>query len=420
MALVSPSNNPVNHPLDEFRRVWVSSSKAEKENFDYSHFRAETMAYLDTLSNLGACHCIYNPENVIDCYCLANLDLTEEEAEGTVDYLIRYFKLPFSAQRSLVHEWKRYAKTLAKLGQTDRTLSPIQTYLLPGSYHHRLCKNSLAKLIGKSRFAWDSIELDRKEAHGHSSQKPNNRIPENVVALLNEYFFSLSRLGQPRATKIIRQLSPSGDTVMVELKATDNDLIELPACHTKRALYRTFLQENGWEVAFDNKSRMSAVGEGPPLSWPTFCSYWKENYPLLTIQPRSADICDDCVVFANRHKYLSTKKGDNDEHQEPLRDAEEDLIIAAGKHVEMARIQRLLFVSKKEEAKLHAAMDMPQEQRTYTFVADFAQNMYIPNFAAEQPGATYYYSPLNVYPFGVVDASTTPTMLTAFVFSEGT
>jgi hypothetical protein len=46
--------------------------------------------------------------------------------------------------------------------------------------------------------------------------------------------------------------------------------------------------------------------------------------------------------------------------------------------------------------------------------------MYIPNFAAtEQPGATYYYSPLNIYPFGVVDASTEPTLLTAFIFSEG-
>ena len=31
--------------------------------------------------------------------------------------------------------------------------------------------------------------------------------------------------------------------------------------------------------------------------------------------------------------------------------------------------------------------------------------MYLPSFASEQPGATYYYSPLNVYVFGVVDAA---------------
>lgn len=45
--------------------------------------------------------------------------------------------------------------------------------------------------------------------------------------------------------------------------------------------------------------------------------------------------------------------------------------------------------------------------------------MNIPNFSAEQPGATYYYSPLSVYPFGVVDCSTEPSELTAHVFYEG-
>jgi hypothetical protein len=45
--------------------------------------------------------------------------------------------------------------------------------------------------------------------------------------------------------------------------------------------------------------------------------------------------------------------------------------------------------------------------------------MYLPNFAAEQPGATYYYSPLNVYPFGIVDCSTNPSKLTAMIFYEG-
>ena len=46
--------------------------------------------------------------------------------------------------------------------------------------------------------------------------------------------------------------------------------------------------------------------------------------------------------------------------------------------------------------------------------------MYLPNFSAEQPGATYYYSPLNVYPFGSVDGSTEPTELTGHFYYEGT
>ena len=46
--------------------------------------------------------------------------------------------------------------------------------------------------------------------------------------------------------------------------------------------------------------------------------------------------------------------------------------------------------------------------------------MYLPNVRAEQPGATYYYSPLNVYPFGVVDGITEPTELIVHVYYEGT
>ena len=90
----------------------------------------------------------------------------------------------------------------------------------------------------------------------------------------------------------------------------------------------------------------------------------------------------------------------------------------AAHHVMMARKQRELFNTKKEEAR--ATASLPMEQRTFTYVADFAQNMYVPNFAAEQPGATYYYSPLNMYQFGVVDTLVELTELTAHMFYEGT
>ena len=98
----------------------------------------------------------------------------------------------------------------------------------------------------------------------------------------------------------------------------------------------------------------------------------------------------------------------------------EQIVIDAAKHVMMAWKQRLLFIKKKEDAKRDARKKVKQDERVYTFVADFAQNMYLPNFSAEQPGSTYYYSPLNVYPFGVVDGSTEPTELTAHVYYEGT
>ena len=44
------------------------------------------------------------------------------------------------------------------------------------------------------------------------------------------------------------------------------------------------------------------------------------------------------------------------------------------------------------------------EQR-YTFVVDYGQNMELPVFNAEQPGATYYYSPMTVNNLGMVNHS---------------
>ena len=41
--------------------------------------------------------------------------------------------------------------------------------------------------------------------------------------------------------------------------------------------------------------------------------------------------------------------------------------------------------------------------RTYTFVVNYGQNKELPVYNDEQPGCTYYYSPLSVYNLGVVN-----------------
>ena len=90
-------------------------------------------------------------------------------------------------------------------------------------------------------------------------------------------------------------------------------------------------------------------------------------------------------------------QGPDDDEEEDTADMDdmlhgERLVLAAARHVEMAQRQRLLYQAKKKEA-----MDtclLPPSERVLCFVADYAQNMCLPNFASEQPGATYYYSPL--------------------------
>jgi hypothetical protein len=90
------------------------------------------------------------------------------------------------------------------------------------------------------------------------------------------------------------------------------------------------------------------------------------------------------------------------------------LVKAAARHVVQAQQQRILYQDKKKEAIATAAL--PPSQRVLCYVADYAQNMQIPNFASEQPGATYYYSAMNVYVFGVVDAHR--DSLNAFIYPE--
>jgi hypothetical protein len=72
-----------------------------------------------------------------------------------------------------------------------------------------------------------------------------------------------------------------------------------------------------WEFTFDNKSRCDskkridgkeATEDKEPVSWPAFCLYLKQNFPKLVIQSPSEDICDDCVVYANRHKFVKGRR----------------------------------------------------------------------------------------------------------------
>ena len=51
-------------------------------------------------------------------------------------------------------------------------------------------------------------------------------------------------------------------------------------------------------------------------------------------------------------------------------------------------------------------------------IMDYSQNLYLSNFEDEQPGDTYYYSPLNVYQSGIVDVSTGKDLLHSYTYIE--
>ena len=177
------------------------------------------------------------------------------------------------------------------------------------------------------------------------------------------------------------------------------------------------------------------------VTFPTYFNMWKRDYKDLKVSRPVEDICKDCYVFANRHRHLAnhtmrqdmgddgsdsdnnTDVGDvdsnfADDDGEPTVEANIDqpdaagnpneemrelMLLQAAEHVKMARIQRKLYQQKVAEAVEDAKVGRAHSERRYTFVVDYGQNMELPIFNKEQPGVTYYYSPLSIYNLGIVD-----------------
>ena len=87
------------------------------------------------------------------------------------------------------------------------------------------------------------------------------------------------------------------------------------------------------------------------------------------------------------------------------------------KHCDEYRAQREYVISLAKEAKEHYDTNVQWPRRKYSFCSDYCQNIDIPHFGREQPGETYYYSPLNVSCFGCCDFMT--EKFNAFLYNEG-
>jgi hypothetical protein len=158
------------------------------------------------------------------------------------------------------------------------------------------------------------------------------------------------------------------------------------------------------------------------------------NHTVEGLQAASADICDECFVFANqvwyRHhltgkedfKALNNDMEDNGIPEEAIKvnkgDAlKADAIILGGtEHANKQQKQRALFQLVKQQARNQNVQGTCVQ--IHTFMADFSQNMGVPNLAGEQPGNAYYLSPLSAFVFGVVDCSNKKTSLAAHTYFE--
>jgi hypothetical protein len=95
-------------------------------------------------------------------------------------------------------------------------------------------------------------------------------------------------------------------------------------------------------------------------------------------------------------------------------------ILQAAKHVVMARAQQKLFQQEIKQARLDSANEIIEQSRqSHVFVGDYCQKLELPSFCSQQPGDTYYLSPLTVNCFGAVDCGLEKDHLYAYVYHEG-
>jgi hypothetical protein len=203
----------------------------------------------------------------------------------------------------------------------------------------------------------------------------------------------------------------------------------------------------------------------PICALSTFQEHRKKNFPKLMIRKPTKDICGICFKLKIHHKTRNNvlnvdrcreisydddnelespdhngdsmevnneddnpdnevqydNYGHNREHvqrmsHDELDDKEKSLLDAA-KHVEEAQSMRELANRKILERRETA--NKPRSERVVTVCCDYAQNGELPSYGNKQLGETYYFSPLTVIIFGVVNTDKEEDTLTTYCYDEG-
>ncbi len=279
--------------------------------------------------------------------------------------------------------------------------------------------------------------------HKSIGNKNYNNVKKNdrKYPPLLHHFEYLKNLGEVQATRVVATLV---DGMGGHANCDNNiDVTCLPISMGYRSCYKRYMMALGYDVrttamggfvvTADVKGK--EVDPGAYVTFPAYLNLWKRDFKNLKVSRPAEDICKDCYVFANCHRHLahhttstrrhdgddvlrsdSSSSGDDDDAdvangvgrtmnvdlnlaEAASNGADEErelMLLQAAKHVKMARAQRALYHADATEGKDHA-------ERRYTFVVDYGQNMELPVYNKEQPGITYYYSPLSIHNLGIVD-----------------
>ena len=345
----------------------------------------------------------------------------------------------------------------------------------------RICKSALLSVLGVGYTWFNTCRAFVKEGvmptHGLAGKASNRKrkfLAEEEADLVS-FMDNLKEFAEPSATRFVREV-----TGQIEIRDTDDEALYLGSSWTKRDCYKRYCLGRGYNVETTSTGitkliaidpEPDEVDKKPCIWWSTFHDYWKRNYPKLRVSKPAEDICGQCYVFCNQHKFRSQNiananananseseddddddddndngdggggggdnelvtmnndeaanlttamdAGNNDGAPGLIADYEQKIADASA-HVKAARSQRVLFNEKIANARLDVKNNVPHDQKRRCFVIDYCQLMTLPYFGGVQPGETYYYSPLNYNTLGCVDPSEEGgDRLYAHVYHEG-
>lgn len=444
--------------------MWFSCGLNDEEWID------ETTAWLISEATEGFVYCrTKNCRKTLKCQCFSILG-NEELACAVAEYLLFFGKTTASERDRIVMDMMRYQQDITPpqpienhrrfripfVASSDINKDAAVKRLLR---EHYVCVNTLQHLLSWGKKKMKRIQSDiksglmipRRPRFGLPSNRRASLEKKQVMDDLRLYFEHLCNMEEPRATRLVREVTGIG--------VRDDEMIDLPSYMTKRGLYAQFCWYRGMKVTTTAKGNSTVVARDDnewtqnadePMecpSWTTFRRFWKAEFPRLCIQKPAKDICGECYKFSLAHKMKIRTKGRaasssavdvNEENDIDSTDDEiesdgsesaqqtedpgqyrevERLIMEASAHVQDARAQRDLVAAFKERAV--QTINEDPRNRTFMFYFDYAQNIECPFFGEQQPGETYYYSPLSINVFGIADASRSSESLHAYCYHEG-
>ena len=98
-CFVSPSKTPLASPVLQLHTQWKECNKQEREQFDYQPWRDALEDFLILMMQSEFCTDVHNPSRKTRCKCMSSLDLSHDDKENAIDYLVTYAKMGRDEQR---------------------------------------------------------------------------------------------------------------------------------------------------------------------------------------------------------------------------------------------------------------------------------------------------------------------------------